>query len=237
MNQSLKVLLKKIRNSFFVFLLFITPFVQGQVLTNVSFQKEDISINQKPYKIISFGDNINFGKIENSVVWSILNIDLNTKTSLNGIEINNYIFETPGTFQITFNENKLIVFGECNHAIFPELMIIKVSPFKMDFDFSTIKFNKKLESGAPIENCQLTVDVYLKSIANEKVVFPNGKVVSAGIDTTIEGQLLGNAVTLFPGVNKLVYQLKGAAKAGNFIMLDFFDVNGQVQSYYYPTKL
>lgn len=229
--------IKTIRFLFFVFVLLMTPTIQGQELSEVTIKEENNTLSQKPFKVISFGEKINFGKIENSIFWTISNIDSNNKSSLIGNEINNYIFETPGTYQITFNENKTILEGECNHTIFPELMIIKVSPYKMDFDFSTIQFSKKLEAGAPIENCQLTIAVYLKSFTNDKVIFPNGKFVSAGIDTTIEGQLLNNGFTLLPGVNKLVYQLKGNAKAGNLIMFDFFDINGQVQSYYYPTKL
>lgn len=232
-----RISIKTMRFLFFLFVLSITITIQGQELSKVSPKGEHNAIHEKPFKVISFGEKINFGKIENSIVWTISSNDSNKKSSLNGNEINNYIFETPGTYKITFHENKAIIEGECNHAVFPDLMIIKVSPYKMNFDFSTIQFSKKIEAGAPIENCQLTIDIFFKSFTNEKVVFPNGKFVSAGIDTTIEGQLLNTAFTLLPGVNKLVYQLKGTAKAGNFIMLDFFDINGQVQSYYFPTKL
>ncbi len=232
-----RILIKTMRFLFFVIVFLITPTIHGQELSKNSLNEEFSAVYENPYKVISFGEKINFGKIENSIVWTISSNDSNIKFSLNGNEINNYIFETPGTYKITFHENKAIIEGECNHAVFPDLMIIKVSPYKMNFDFSTIQFSKKIEAGAPTENCQLTVAVYLKSYTNDTVVFPNGKFVSAGIDTTIEGQLLNTAFTLLPGVNKLVYQLKGTAKAGNFIMLDFFDINGQVQSYYFPTKL
>lgn len=232
-----RIFIKTMRFLFFVFVFLITLTVQGQQSSKVSLKEEFNALYENPYKVISFGEKINFGKIENSIVWTISSNDSNKKSYLNGNEINNYIFETPGTYKITFHENKAIVEDECNHAVFPELMLIKVSPFKMDFDFSTLQFSKKLEAGAPTENCHLTINIILRSFNNEKVVFPNGKFVSAGIDTTIEGQLLNNAFTLLPGVNKLVYQLKGTTKAGNLIMLDFFDINGQVQSYYHPTKL
>ena len=232
-----RILIKAMRFLFFLIIFFITLPIQGQELSKVSLNEESNASYEKPYKVISFGEKINFDKIENSVVWTISSIDSNNKYSLKGNEINNYIFETPGTYKITFHENKVTEDGECNHAIFPELIIIKVSAFKMEFDFSTIRFNKKLEPEVSIENCELSINVYLKSFTNDTVIFSNGKIVSAGIDTTIEGQLLNNTVTLFPGINKLVYQIKGTAKAGNLIMLDFFDVNNQVQSYYYPTKL
>lgn len=222
---------------FFSFFLFSTILVQSQELSVNSSRLELDNLKQEPYKIISYGETINFGKIENSIEWNVSNVDSNIKISLKGSEINNYKFETPGTYQITFLESKLNPEEDCNHVVFPELMNIEVSPFKMEFDFSTVQFSKKIEGGVGTENCQLMINVNLKSFSNEKVMFQNGKFVSAGIDTTIEGRLLNSELTLNPGMNKLVYQLKGSAKSGNFIMLDFFDVNGQVQSYYYPTKL
>ena len=228
--------LKTIRFLFFSLIFLMTPAVQGQELSKASLKEENITLSQEPFKTISFGEKINFGKIENSIFWTIFNMDSNKKSSLIGNEINNYTFETPGTYKITYFENKIILEGECNHTDFPEVMLIKVSPYKMDFDFSTIQFSKKLEAGVPIENCNLTIDVHLKSFSNDKVAFPNGKFVSAGIGTTINGQLL-NEIILKPGTNNLTYKISGSATTDTYIMLDFFDINEQVQSYYYPTKL
>ena len=225
-----------IRFLFFLLIFLMTPAVQCQDLSKTFIQEDNYTLTQEPFKTISFGEKINFGKIENSIFWTISNMDSNKKSSLIGNEINNFIFETPGTYQITFNENKTILEGECNHTDFPEVMLIKVSPYKMDFDFSTIQFSTKLEAGAPIENCLVTIDVHLKSFSNDKVAFPNGKFVSSGIGTTINGQLL-NEVILKPGNNKVTYKLSGSATKDTYIMLDFFDINEQVQSYYYPTKL
>jgi hypothetical protein len=222
---------------FFSIFLFTTLFVQSQELNDNTTKIELVNLILKPYKIISFGESINFGKIDNSIEWNVSNEATNNKISFKGNEINNYKFETPGTYKITSVESKLNPERECNHVSFPEQMIIEVSPYKMEFDFSSIKFSKKIVGGVGTEDCHLIIDANLKSYTNQKIDFTNAKIVSAGIDTTIEGQLLNNVVTLFPGKNNLVYQLKGAAKSGNFIMLDFFDINGQVHSFYYPTKL
>ena len=61
--------------------------------------------------------------------------------------------------------------------------------------------------------------------------------VTAGIGTTIVGKLINNSYVLFPGSNKLTYKISGSATKDTYIMFDFFDINNQVQSYYYPTKL
>ena len=231
-----RILTKTMRFPFFVFVFLISPAIQAQELSKASLKEEFNALYEKPFKIISFGEKINFGELENSIFWTISNMDSNKKSSLIGNEINSYIFENPGEYKITFHENKGIIDGECNHAVFPELMIIRVSAFKMDFDFSTIQFNKKLVAGENIENSELTLNVSFKSFKNDSLVFSKGKIISAGIGTTISGQLL-NEVTLKPGNNKVTYKLSGSASKDTYIMLDFFDINEQVQSYYYPTKL
>ena len=224
------------RFSLFVFLFFVTSALQSQNLINVSDNTRLDSTNEKPYKSISFGGKINLGKIEHPLVWTVLSVDSNNQVVLNGDDINSYVFETPGTYQITSTENKSTSENECNHASFPESFIVKVSPIQMVFDFSTLTFDKALEGGVNVENTTLSLNVNLKTFTNESVPFSEGKIQSAGIGTTIKGQLL-NAVILKPGNNKVNYKLSGAASKDTYIMLDFFDVNEQVQSYYYPTKL
>jgi hypothetical protein len=224
------------RHFFFVFILLITSIVQGQELSTLSSENNSRTLNQNPYKTISFGGKINLGKMEHPIAWTVSSFDSNNEVLLNGEEINNYVFETPGTYKITSRENKSISENECNHASFPESFIIKVSPTQMVFDFSTLIFNKALEGGVNVDNTTLSLNVNLKTFTNEPVPFSEGKIQSAGIGTTIKGQLL-NAVILKPGNNKVNYKLSGAASKDTYIMFDFFDVNEQVQSYYYPTKL
>jgi hypothetical protein len=237
MNQSFKVLIKITRYSLFVFLFSITSALQAQNLINVSTKTELNGINEKPYKLISFGEKINFGKIQHPIVWTVLSVDSNSQVVLNGQEINNYVFETPGIYQITTLESKSPSDNECNHSSFPESFLIKVSPIQMVFDFSTLTFNKALEGGVNLENTTLSLNVNLKSYTNEPVVFSKAKVIAAGVGTTISGQLVNDDQTLNVGSNKLVYKLTGSATKDSYIMLDFFDLNDQVQSYSYPTKL
>ena len=224
------------RHFFFVLILLTTSIVQGQELSTLSSENESRTLNQNPYKTISFGGKINLGKMQHPIAWTVSSFDSNNEVLLNGEEINNYVFETPGTYKITSRENKSISENECNHASFPESFIIKVSPTQMVFDFSTLIFNKALEGGVNVDNTTLSLNVNLKTFTNEPVPFSEGKIQSAGIGTTIKGQLL-NAVILKPGNNKVNYKLSGAASKDTYIMFDFFDVNEQVQSYYYPTKL
>ena len=237
MNQNFKTVLMRMRHFFFVFILLITSIVQGQELSTLSSENNSRTLNQNPYKTISFGGKINLGKMQHPIAWTVSSFDSNNEVLLNGEEINNYVFETPGTYKITSRENKSISENECNHASFPESFIIKVSPTQMVFDFSTLIFNKALEGGVNVDNTTLSLNVNLKTFTNEPVPFSKGKMISAGIGTTITGELLADSITLKPGINKLVYRLRGNATKDTYIMLDFFDINNQIQTYYFQTKL
>src|SRR5690349_7937201 len=52
------------------------------------------------YKVISFGEKIFFGKIENTVTWSVTNAAEKTTAHLRGSEINEYAFEKAGQYEI-----------------------------------------------------------------------------------------------------------------------------------------
>jgi hypothetical protein len=201
--------------------------------SNIVFNSSD----DKVYKEISFGEKIDFGKIENSSSWVIINTQENIDASLNGSQINDYIFEKPGIYEISFFENKEHNKGECNHPPFQEKMIIKVSALKMRFDFSTIKFSENIVGGKELQNAEVSVEVDFESYNYENAIFSNARVFVAGLGANIIGSSPNNKITLTSGRHKIVYQLKGIASKETYIMFDFFDINGQAQSYYYPNKL
>lgn len=236
MNQLFKLIINNSKYLFFVFLFSLFSSLQAQSLNNFSTNNDLNKVEQKIYRTIPFGEKINLGKIDDSIIWTISLVDTYDNLVLRGGQMNNHIFETPGIYKITHSEVKTSSDNECNHIAYPKVMIIQVSPIKMEFDFSTLIINKTIEGGVDIEGAELSLNVNLKSYTNESILFSNGKIESAGIGSTIKGQLT-NALTLKPGINKVVYKLQGSASKDTFIMLDFFDINEQVQSYYYPTKL
>lgn len=236
MNLLNKIIINSSRYLFFVLLFPLCSGLQAQNINNVSTTNKLNNTELKIYKTISFGEKISLGKIDDSIIWTISLVDTNDNIVLHGGEINSHIFLTPGIYKITHNEMKSTSEDGCNHISFPKVMIINVSPIKMEFDFSTIIINKTLEGGIDMEGAELSLNIKLISFTNDSILFSNGKIESAGVGTTIKGQLI-NAVTLKPGDNKVVYKLQGSAAKDTFIMLDFFDINDQVQSYYIPTKL
>lgn len=222
---------------FFILFLIVTCF-EGIAQTNFSantgvFNSSDNTV----YKIIPFGEKINLGEIENTSSWTITNAPESILVSLSGSQINDYVFEKPGIYEISFFENKLYNQGECNHPPFQEKMIVKVSPFKMTFDFSTIKFSESIVGGKELQNAEVSVEVDFESYNYEKATFSNARVSVAGLGATIVGSSSNDKISLTSGRHKIVYQLNGSASKETYIMFDFFDINSQTQSYYYPIKL
>lgn len=233
---------RKWKESIRYFLYFLLIMVCFEGIAQSNFSKSNIVLNlsdDQVYKLISFGEKIDFGKIENTSSWTITNTQENLFVSLNGSQINEYIFEKPGIYEISFSENVEHSKGKCNHPPFQEKMIIKVNALKMRFDFSTIKFSKNIIGGKELQNAEVSVDIDFESYKNknESTIFSNASVSVAGVGANIVGNSSNNNITLTSGRHKIVYQLKGIASKETYIMFDFFDINGQAQSYYYPNKL
>jgi hypothetical protein len=115
--------------------------------------------------------------------------------------------------------------------------VVEVSPLKLAFDFSTIKFNNEIIGGQSQDNNTLTIDVYFSNTKNESIEFTNGQLASAGVGVNIEGKLVDEKTILTPGLNHLTYKLAGTATSQTYVMFNFIDINNQVVSYYLPTKI
>lgn len=196
-----------------------------------------ISENKSVYKSISFGEKINFGLFENSINWAITNLSNSTLYYLNGNQINDHIFETPGRYQIEFSENLEHKVNECFHPSFPKKIFIEVSSYKMKFDFSKINFSKNIVGQKELQNLEVSVDVFFQSFNNVNATFSKANIIVAGVGSNIFGSATNDKIILTQGINKIVYRLNGIAAKDTYIMLDFFDINYQIQSYAYPAKL
>ena len=189
------------------------------------------------YKIISFGEKIDFGKFEDTAVWTVANEKENIIKRLKGNEINDFVFVKPGIYEIRFTENKKHLENGCNHPQFNEKTIIKVSALKMKFDFSSITFSEVIVGGKELHDVKIYADLDFVSSNNENISFRKAKVVVVGIGANIIGNASNETFILTPGKNKITYILNGKASKESYIMLDFYDINNKIQSYYYPNKL
>ncbi len=188
-----------------------------------------------PFKVISFGEKIDFGQLDKSVRWTVSG--QNGTKSFSGSEINNYIFEQPGTYNIRFSENKMHNENECNHPPFDENFTVEVAAVKMVFDFSKIVFSKEIQSGISCDGIEVSVPVKIitSKEAPETATIPALR--GAGIGVEITGKPVSETIKLRDGISTITYKLSGRASSPEYIMLDFFDINNQTQTYYLPKRL
>lgn len=186
--------------------------------------------NNKFYKVISFGEKIDFGNIDTSVMWNITNAKRNINTALKGNEINNYIFQEPGEYEIKFHENKKHD-ADCYHPLFAETFLVKVQPVKLSFDFSKIKFSQKIEQGRIYSDLIVTVPAKIatKDHSITKLPAPGMSISGIGVSLTAEPQQI--EIILNSNVALLKYKISGSVNKETYLMFDFYDFNGEAQTY------
>jgi hypothetical protein len=183
------------------------------------------------YKTVSFGDQIQFGAVDDDAKWNISNTVDNTVDYIAGNKINEYVFEKPGVYEIQYLENKIHSENECNHAKFNAKMLINVSPVKMTFDFSKIKFSEKIRVGSSCEGIIISVPVNVTIKENLSFKFSPSEFMVAGIGSDIVAKPISSEVNLNNGTHVLQYKLSGTTTKETYLMFDFIDYNNNVQTY------
>jgi hypothetical protein len=187
-------------------------------------------------KVITYFDKFSYTFDENTS-WAIVNPVYYTTIKSGAGPIKDFSFPSPGIYNIEVFEETSHIQGDCNHSHYPKKIVIEVSPMKMEFDFSSVKFNNEIIGGQSQDENLITIDVYFSNTKNESVDFGSGQLATAGIGTTIQGELVNKKTILSPGVNHLVYKLTGYATSDTFIMFEFSDINKQTSNYYFPAKI
>ncbi len=141
--------------------------------------------------------------------------------------LENEVFNEPGDYIIQLHHVHNA--NSCDHGSLPEQLFIKVSTMKMEFDFSTVKLSRNIIGGSN-NGVTLRVNARYSSYDNKESTYNEG-FITAGIGTSIIGKLKDGSIVLQQGVNTLEFVLEGQATSGNYIMFDFVDINGEVQSY------
>ena len=199
-------------------------------------QKNNYSEEPVEQQVIAFGDSFSY-QLDENTSWSITRVNENAVLKSGLGSISNFNFTELGTFNIEIVEAVNHNQGECNHPHFPKKVIVTVSPLKMKFDFSSMKYSNEILGGQSQDGNTLTIDVDFSNVNNESVEFTAGELTTAGVGTSIKGKLVNEKIILRPGINHLVYKLTGSATSQTYIMFDFNDINNQVVSYYNQTKI
>jgi hypothetical protein len=204
-------------------------YAQGDLLLNTDEQKIILSYGKSLHDL---GD-----EISAQVMWIITDMDKNEViASGSGDALTKYVFEKPGMYQVDINENLIHDQNSCNHKHFPEKMLVEVSPLKMDFDFKSVKVSRNIIGGQSVNDTMLSIDVRFSSYDNSDAVYKQG-FNTAGVGTSVAGKLKNGEAKLRQGKNTLEFKLEGQATKGTYIMIDFVDINGQVQTYGFTNKI
>ncbi|WP_264538186.1 hypothetical protein [Flavobacterium sp. N1736] len=182
------------------------------------------------YTVISYGEKVDFGNMDTSIMWTITNSQNNINTTLQGNEINKYVFQEPGEYDINFQENKKHD-DDCNHAMFPERFRIKVAPVKLVFDFSKIQFSEKIEKGRNYSDLIITVPATITTKDNSITKLPAPGMSVSGIGVAFTAVPLEKEIILNNKIQLLKYKLSGIVDKETYLMFDFYDFNNQVQTY------
>ncbi len=151
-------------------------------------------------------------------------------------DIVNQIFKKPGNYTLFIKENHSHNPNSCDHAHFPTQVNIVVSPVKMVFDKTSVKFSENIIGGKSTKGITMSVNVVLSSYDNSITVYQQDFATS-GVGTSITGKLKNGEAILKQGINTLEFLLDGQAEKGNYIMIDFIDINGKVQPYGLTQKI
>lgn len=171
--------------------------------------------------------------LENETPWTIKNAK--GKLIANGTgSIENQIFAEPGNY--TLNIAATPHSNSCEHDHSPKNLTIAVSPMKMVFDLSSVKFSENINGGQSAKGITVTVNADYSSFDNKTSKY-NGSFKTFGVGSTITGKLKNGEATLKQGTNTLEFVMDGQAASGNYIAIDFVDINGQVQSYGLTKKI
>lgn len=211
---------KTVLECFLFFALIITSFCAG-------------AQNKQFYKEISFDEKINFGNVDSSAKWTISNSEAKVFVSLSGKEINDYVFQQAGEYEIQFLETKKHS-EECNHPAFADKMIVKVNPVKMIFNFSKIDFSDKIHRGRNYEDLIISVPVTIYTKDNSLTKLSAPGLLIAGIGVSMTAKPINENIEIRNGVQLLKYKVSGLVNAESYLMFDFFDFNGGVQTYNLP---
>lgn len=200
-------------------------------------QNEINGENKQFHAVISFGEKIELGHFDTNVSWKITNSQNNINVSLQGNEINNYVFQQPGDYEINFSENRKHNPDECNHPAMPEKVLVKVQPVKLVFDFSKIQFSEKLQKGRNYSDLIVTVPAKVISKDNSITKLPAPGLTVNGVGVVLTAKPVNTEIVLDNKIQLLKYKISGRADKETYLMFDFYDFNNQVQTYNLSEKI
>lgn len=206
-------------------------------------QNDNQNIIPSQEQYIYFGEGLGADVLNNMELTNLTIIvknELNEFVAqLNTSTMNEFVFSSPGNYSVELASDHVIEKGqkECDHLVHNRLISIVVLPYHLEFDFDNINFSSQLVGAKEMSSALLTMPIEVKTYSGSSINLGKLKFLTAGVNTTLEGETENENLILNPGINLISYQMKGIVPENTFIMFDFFDNYGLVQSFGYPVQI
>ena len=112
----------------------------------------------------------------------------------------------------------------------PKEIVVEVSRIKMIFDSDAILFSSPIVKNRSTEGIVLSIPVSIQTFDHRIAKLNITSVNSTGIGTNITATLDNRFKELPEGNHVLQYALKGLVTENAYLMFDFIDANGLIQS-------
>ena len=178
--------------------------------------------------LISYNEKINLGKVSKNTHFYFSN-DSN-KIHLKGNEINNYNFSKPGIYTLKVEEKEMHQKESCTDIHLPKEILVEVSRIKMVFETNNISFSSSIIKNKNTEGITLNIPVTIETFDHLPASLLMKPIQTAGIGTNIIATLNAKFKELPEGNHTLQYDLSGIVTENSYLMFDFVDANGTIQS-------
>jgi hypothetical protein len=228
----------------------ISTFVQSQTPGMIVEPASGASFAPNNHKI-SLDENVNlivisYGEKLNSKALSVADIeDFSWEIIVNdtskflgvGIEIYDVLFEKPGKFDLVLNHTGKKNNKACQHTNEKIAYRLVVQDEKYEFLFDELELSNVIVGDVETAGIVLSVPIIYSSYAKNQGELKGLKIISSGVNTSIQGDPKNNDHPLQIGKNIISFNLKGKATPNSYIMFDFYKHDNLIQTYYLPTKL
>ncbi len=186
------------------------------------------TLQAQPRITIAYNEKIDLGRVDPKTQFHIQGAA--TNQHLKGSEINAFVFATPGVYHIKIAEKKIHKPAICNESNLPAEIVVNVSRIRMIFDAAQLSLSAPILKNQDTNGITLSIPVTIETYDHLPAALNFTPVSSAGIGTAIMADLHSDVGELSEGIHTLHYILRGMASENAYVMFDFVDANGQIQS-------
>jgi len=187
---------------------------------NVAFSQQEIKI--------SYNQSIHLSRVKSDTEFYISGMQL--KAHLKGAEINKFIFEKPGKYNVKIKQHVKAKANSCEHIDGQQEITVVVSRVRMTFDGNNIAFSEPIHKNVETSRITASIPVKIETYDNQPVSLDFTPVNTAGVGTNIVATLDKNTGELPTGIHMLKYSLQGIVTENSYLMFDFIDANKTIQT-------